>query len=233
MYKFRLLKKIIILGLILALPGFLYYLLTEKGKNRYRPLPIYGPKHLAKTSHKVRGKIIPDTIFHTIADFNLIDQDGKQVSFKNFDKKILVVNFFYTNCSTLCHTVNANVDSLSENYGKNKMVYFASITVDPQRDKGEVLKAYANKNTPLSPKRLFLTGDTTTIYNFARKGLLVDALQTGENDFIYSNKLILIDSERRIRGYYSGELRTDAARLNDEIKVLIAEELRKNDKALY
>ena len=233
MHNFTLLKKIIILGLILALPGFLYYLLTEKGKNRYRPLPIYGPKHLAKTSHKFHGKIIPDTIFHTIADFDLIDQDGKPVSFKSFKKKILVVNFFYTNCPTLCHTVNANVDSLSENYGKNKMVYFASVTVDPQRDKGELLKAYANKNTPLSHKRLFLTGDTTTVYNLARKGLLVDALQTGENDFIYSNKLILVDSERRIRGYYSGDLRADAARLNDEIKVLIAEELRKNDKPLY
>ena len=233
MHNFTLLKKIIILGLILALPGFLYYLLTEKGKNRYKPLPIYGPKHLAKTSHKFHGKVIPDTIFHTIADFNLIDQDGKPVSFKTFDKKILVVNFFYTNCPTLCHTINANVDSLSENYGKNKMVYFASVTVDPQRDKGEVLKTYANKNTPLSHKRLFLTGDTTTIYNLARKGLLVDALQIGATDFIYSNKLILVDSERRIRGYYSGELRTDAARLNDEIKVLIAEELRKNDKPLY
>ncbi len=233
MHKFRLLKKIIILGLILALPGFLYYLLTEKGKNRYRPLPIYGPKHLAKTSHKIRGKIIPDTIYHTIADFNLIDQDGKPVSFKNFKKKILVVNFFYTNCPTLCHTVNANVDSLSENYGKNNMVYFASVTVDPQRDKGKVLKAYADKNTPVSPKRLFLTGDTSTIYNFAHKGLLVDALQIAENDFIYTNKLILVDSERRVRGYYSGELRTEAARLNDEIKVLIAEELRKREKPLY
>lgn len=233
MHKFRLLKKIIILGLILALPGFLYYLLTEKGKNRYKPLPIYGPKHLASTSHKFHGKVIPDTIFHTVTDFNLIDQDGKPVSFKTFDKKILVVNFFYINCPTLCNQINANVDSLSENYGKNKMVYFASITVDPQRDKGEILKAYANKNTPLSPKRLFLTGDTTNIYNLARKSLLVDALQTGENDFIYSNKLILLDSERRIRGYYSGELRSDAARLNDEIKVLIAEELRKNDKPLY
>ena len=233
MHKFRLLKKIIILGLILALPGFLYYLLTEKGKNRYKPLPFYGPKELAKTSHKFHGKIIPDTLYHKIEDFSLTDQDGKPVSFKNFDKKILVVNFFYTNCPTVCNQVNAHVDSLSENYGKNKMVYFASVTVDPKRDNGTVLKTYANKHTPLSYKRLFLTGDTTVIYNFARKGLLVDALKVGEGDFIYSNKLILVDSERRIRGYYSGVSRTDVARLNDEIKVLIAEELRKNDKALY
>ena len=233
MSKLTMLKKIMILGLILALPGFLYYLLTAKGKNMYKPLAIYGPKHLAKTSHKFHGKIIPDTIFHQVEDLDLIDQDGKPVSFKNFDKKILVVNFFYGNCPNNCNQVNANMDSLSENYAKNKMVYFASVTVDPQRDKGAALKAIANKNTPLSAKRLFLTGDTTTIYNFARKGLLVDALQTGENDFIHSDKLILLDSERRIRGYYSGVLRADAMRLNDEIKVLIAEELRKNDKPLY
>ena len=233
MRKLNVFKKIIILGLILALPGFLYYLLTEKGKNRYKPLPVYGPKHLAKTSHKFHGKVIPDTIFHQVADFDLIDQDGKPVSFKSFDKKILVVNFFYGNCPANCNQVNANMDSLSENYAKNKMVYFASVTVDPQRDKGEALKAIANKNTPLSAKRLFLTGDTSTIYNFARKGLLVDALQTGQNEFIYSDKLILLDSERRIRGYYSGIVRNDVMRMNDEIKVLIAEELRKNDKPLY
>ncbi len=227
------LKKIMILGLILALPGFLYYLLTSKGKNRYKPLPVYGPKHLAKTSHKFHGKIIPDTIFHQVADFKLTDQDGKPVSLKSFDKKILVVNFFYGNCPNSCNQVNASMDSLSENYAKNKMVYFASVTVDPQRDKGNALKAIANKNTPLSAKRLFLTGDTSTIYNFARKGLLVDALQTSGNDFIHSDKLILLDSERRIRGYYSGVLRADAMRLNDEIKVLIAEELRKKEKPLY
>jgi protein SCO1 len=233
MHKFSLLKKIIILGLILALPGFLYYLLTEKGKNRYKPLPFYGPKELAKTSHKVRGKIIPDTLYHKVEDFNLTDQDGKPVSFKNFEKKILVVNFFYANCPTVCMQVNAHMDSLAVNYKKNKMLYFASVTVDPQRDNGKVLQAYANKSIQLSPKRLFLTGDTTAIYNFSRNGLLVDALQAGKDEFIYSDKLILLDSERRIRGYYSGVVRADVMRLNDEIKVLIAEELRKNDKALY
>ena len=74
--------------------------------------------------------------------------------------------------------------------------------------------------------------DTTTTYNLARKGLLVDALQTGD-DFVYSNQLILVDSEKRIRGYYSGTLTNDLVKLNDEIKVLITEELRRNDKPLY
>ena len=228
-----LLKKILILALILALPGFLYYLLTAHGKNRYKPLPIYGPKVVAKTSHLVKGKAIPDSIYHTLSDFKLTDQNGNPVSFSTFDKKIFIVNFFYTDCPTVCNTVSVNIDSLAQNYAKNKMVNFVSITVNPAHDTRAVLKAYSEKLKPMVPNWLFLTGDTTTIYNLARKGLLVDALQTGKNDFIYSNKLMLIDSEKRIRGYYSGALMDDLIRLNDEIKVLIAEELRKNDKPLY
>ncbi|MEO8886883.1 MAG: SCO family protein [Mucilaginibacter sp.] len=233
MSKFRLLKKIIILGLILALPGFLYYLLTAKGKNRYKPLPIYGPKQVAKTGHKVHGQFIPDTIFHKLADFNLTDQYGKPVSLASFDKKIVVYNFFYTNGGEQSNKINSAADSLAAIYSRNKMVYFVSVSVDPERDKGTALKSYADENTPVYAQRLFLTGDTTTIYKFARKGLLVDALQLGKNNFIYSNQLILVDSDKRIRGYYSSVMTDDITRITDEIKVLITEELRKNDKPLY
>jgi protein SCO1/2 len=233
MNKFRLLKKIIILGLILALPGFLYYLLTSKGKNRYKPLPIYGPKQVAKTGHKFHGQFIPDTVFHKLDDFKLIDQYGKPVSLSSFDKKIVVFSFFYTNGGEQSSKINNAVDTLADIYSRNKMVYFVSVTVDPERDNGTTLKTYADKNKPVYAQRLFLTGDTTTIYNLARKGLLVDALQLGKNDFIYSNRLILVDSDKRIRGYYSTAMPDDITRITDEIKVLITEELRKNDKPLY
>src|SRR6478735_9281712 len=98
-------KKILILVAILALPGFLYYLLTAKGKNRYKPLPFYGPKEVAKTGHKFHGTYIPDTIYHKLGDFKLTDQNGNEVSFKNLNKKIFIANFFYTGCPTVCSTV--------------------------------------------------------------------------------------------------------------------------------
>lgn len=226
-------KKILILVAILALPGFLYYLLTAKGKNRYKPLPFYGPKEVAKTGHKFHGEYIPDTIYHKLSNFQLTDQNGKEVSFKNFDKKIFIANFFYTGCPTVCNTVNKNVSELVYAYRKNPMVYFLTITVDPEKDKPEVLMNYA-KHFEVTNKWLFLTGDTTSIYDLARKGFLVDALKVpGKDEFIFSDKLILIDAEKRIRGYYSGTTNTDITKLNDEIKVQIAEELRKVDKALY
>jgi len=232
MSKLSLIKKILILVLILALPGFLYYLLTVKGKNRYHPLPKFGPKEVAKTTHRVKGKDIPDTIYHTLNDFKLIDQDREPVSLKTFDNKILIANFFYTHCPSVCTEMNANMDSLSKAWAKNKMVYFASITVDPDRDSLGVLKEYSKK-FPEAAKWLFLTGDTSTIYPLARNGFLVNALKVDKDNFIYSDKLILIDEHKRIRGYYSGASTADVLRLNDEIKVLISEELLEKDVPLY
>jgi protein SCO1/2 len=233
MKKAGLLKKIVILVLVLIVPGFLYYLLTAEGKNRYKPLIVFGPKQLAKTTHKVKGKDIPDTIYHTLPDFSLTDQNGKSVSLKTFDNKIFVVNFFYTGCPSVCGLMNRNVNAIDSFYTRNKMVYFISITVNPKHDDVVALKKYADGFKDLSPKRLFLTGDTGTIYNLARKGFLVNAVQTGPDDFVYSDKLILIDREKRIRGYYTGASTVEAERLNDEIKVLISDELRKNDTPLY
>jgi protein SCO1/2 len=231
--KAGILKKIIILVLVLFVPGFLYYLLVVEGTNRYHALPVFGPKQVAKTTHKVKGKNIPDTIFHQLPDFTLTDQNGRQVSLKAFDNKIIIAGFFYTNCPNVCKTVNDNINQLVSNFAKNKMVYFVSITVDPQRDSAAVLKKYAGGFKSASSKWLFLTGDTTTIYNLSRKGFLVNALQAGKDDFIYSDKLMLIDGDKRIRGYYTGASLIEVNRLNDEIKVLLSEEINKHDTPLY
>jgi protein SCO1 len=256
MNKTNVLKKIMILVLILALPGFLYYLLTAKGKNRYEPLSYFGPKKLAKTSHGVKGKSIPDTIYHSIPDFILHDQYGKGVSSATFKDKIVIVNFFYTHCPTNCNQVNKNISTLAGGYAGNKMVYFVSITVDPQRDTTGALKAYADKFNSLykmadakgdttanvrdvktrfniSDHWLFLTGDTATIYPLARNGFLVNALKESNGEFIYSDNVIMIDSHKHIRGYYSGTSADDMTRLDNEIRVQISEELRNSSKALY
>jgi protein SCO1/2 len=228
MKRARILKKIVILVVVLALPGFLYYLLMVEGKNRYFPLSKFGPKKLAKTTHVDHGKDVPDTIFHTLSDFKLTDQNGKPVSLKTFDKKIFVACFFYTNCPNVCGQMLKNLNQVAANYAKNPMVEFVSITVDPARDSVGTLRKYVENLKPASKQWFFLTGDTSTIYNLARKGFLVNALQRGKDDFIYDDKVMLIDQEKRIRGYYTGASATDVDRLNDEIKVLISEELMKD-----
>jgi protein SCO1/2 len=229
----RLVKKILILVVILALPGFLYYLLNAKGKNRYKPLPIYGPKQVAKTGHKVRGKYVADTIYHQLPGFNLTDQNGLAVTQKSLDSTIFIANFFYTNCTGICQTTGSNLKALLDNYKKNKLISFVSITVDPERDSVAAINKYAQHYKSPGIKWMFLTGDTSQIYPLARNGFLVNAVNTGDGNFIYSDKLILIDKKKRIRGYYSGASTAEMTRLNDEIKVLIAEELRETEEPLY
>jgi protein SCO1/2 len=235
MFNIKAAKRFIILVLILIVPGFLYYLLQAKGKNRYKPLPIYGPKQVAQTFHKVRGKVIYDTVYHQIPDFKLHDQADKLITQKSFTGKIVLFNFFFTGCPTLCKEINGNIAKLAADYQRNEMLKFVSVTVDPATDNSTVLKKYAQTLKANENQWKFLTGDTTTIYSLSRNGFLVTAVNGNSNpeNFIYSEKLILIDQERRIRGYYNGTSVNEMTKLNDEIKVLIAEELRKIKSNLY
>lgn len=220
-------RKTIILAVILTSPGFCYYLLTVKGKNRYKPLPVYGSKEVAKTTHRVMGKEVADTLYHHLSDFKLWNQYNDSVTLGSFDKKIIVAGFFYTQGPPLCEEINRNIAKIAGNYNKNPIVNFLSITVDPERDSANALKNYADKFGADKVHWQFLTGDTATIYALATKGFLVNAIGGARNtDFIFSELLVLIDFSKRIRGYYNGGSTAEVARLNDEIKVLIAEELR-------
>jgi protein SCO1/2 len=226
-------KKVLILVTILALPGFLYNILKEEGKNRYKPLPVFGPKKVASTFHSVRGVQIPDTIYHTPADFKLVNQAGDTVNLKDYDGRIQVVNLFYTKGNTVSVQIaNKAMKALETTYGKNKVVSFTSLSIDPENDTPEVLKGYAKQIGAKAGKWNLLTGDSTSIYNLINKGLLVDAHKEkvgAEQKFVYSNMFVLLDYQHRIRGYYEATSDEDLSKLDDEIKVLIIEELRNNN----
>jgi len=223
-------KKILILVTILALPGFLYYLLQEKGKNRYKPLAIYGPKQVAKTFHSVRGKNIPDTIYHTIADFKLTNQFGTEVSWDKYAGKIFLVDLFHaTNRGFAVDYASKAMGGFSKVYESNTMLHFLSISINPTEDTPQVLKKYGETISANNNRWDLLTGDSTQIYQLINKGLFLDAIkgtENGETKFNYSNLFVLIDSQHRIRGYYEATNNEALSKLDDEIKVLIAEELR-------
>src|SRR5690606_11727767 len=104
--------KILILVTILAVPGFLYYLLQAKGQNRYKPLPVYGPKVLSGTFKEKRGSKIPDTTYHQVKDFTAINQNGEEFRLGSVQQQLVVVNFFYTACDKACPQVFKNLDWL-------------------------------------------------------------------------------------------------------------------------
>ncbi len=226
-------KKILILVTILAVPGFLYNILKEQGKNRYKPLPFFGPKKVASTFHSVRGQEVPDTIYYHIGDFKLINQDGDTVTAKDYEGKIKVLNLFYTKGNTeAVQIANKAMQVLELAYNRNKVVSFISLSIDPVHDTPEVLKGYAARLSAKAGKWDLLSGDSTTMYNLINKGLFVDAHQENsgeERKFVYSNMFVLLDYQNHIRGYYEATSQEDLSKLDDEIKVSILEELRNNN----
>jgi protein SCO1 len=221
-------KKILILVTMLAVPGLLYYLLQEKGKNRYKPLSIFGPKEVSSTFHTKRGKKIPDTLYHTVKPFRLTNQDNQVISFPADSHQITVVNFFFSRCPSFCLNMNKQLEKVSYRFSQNRLLQFFSISVDPEYDTPSVLKAYASQFKDKPAKWHFLTGDKKEIYQLAKESFLVDALKdtTSGANFIHSPMLILLDPQQRIRGYYDSANKEDVDKLSDEIKVLITEELR-------
>jgi protein SCO1/2 len=223
-------KKILILVTILAVPGFLYYLLQEKGKNRYKPLPFFGPKIVASTTHNVRGRAIPDTIYHQVQNYQLQNQAGEAVALDDLKGKIIVLSLFHTKGNTYgVDFTNKAVKAYLANYGDNEILRFASLSIDPTFDKPPVLKPYAEAIGAKAGKWDLLTGDSTAVFDLINKQLFVDAhkvMENGQPKFIYSNMFVLLDTQRRIRGYYEATSQLALTKLDEEIRVLITEELR-------
>jgi len=180
------------------------------------------------------GKTQYDTSYHKMSDLSLTNQFGQQISLNNDLKgKILVVDFFFTNCASICPKLTHNMKLLQTSFRKDPkkeasldtIVQFISITVNPERDSFQALRIYADKYGVNHDNWSFLTGDKRIIYNFARNEL---SLSTGPgdggaDDFIHTEKFVLIDKDRFIRGYYNGLNDTEARKCADDIVLLTME----------
>lgn len=228
--KLASIKKVLILAAILAVPGFLYYVLVDQGKNRYKPLPFFGPKKVASTFHSKHGRQIPDTIYHELPDFRFVNQQADTVSWKTYAGKIIVLNLFYTTGNNYgVEFANKAMNAFYQTYNKNPLIHFVGLSIDPVTDVPAVLAPYAAGLKAKAGKWDLLTGDSTAVYTWINRGLYVDALQEtvqGKRRFTYNNLFVLLDPQHRIRGYYDATNQEALSKLDDEIKVLVAEELR-------
>lgn len=152
-----------------------------------------------------------------VSDFQMMNQDGKIIKTNSWDGKIVVVNFFFTHCTSICPKMIVNLKGVQDAFLNEKKVVINSFTVDPERDTINRLSSYAQLFNIQSNNWNLLTGEKRMIYLLARKSFKVDATDGdgGPNDFIHSDKLILIDTQKRIRGYYDG---TDKNQINQLIK---------------
>ena len=112
-----------------------------------------------------------------------------------------------------------------EEFKENDDILFLSHTVMPEADSVPVLKDYAEKLKVDVKKWKFVTGDKKQIYNLARKTYFAAVTEGdgGVNDFIHTENFVLVDKEKRLRGFYDGTSKKDVDRLIEDINALLYE----------
>ncbi|HXB08294.1 MAG TPA: SCO family protein [Puia sp.] len=186
------------------------------------------------------GKVVNDTIWHRVANIRLQDQLGDTVSLDSLNGKVILIDFFFTHCASICPILTRNMRHLQDalklkDYSKRvdtTFVKFISLTVDPGHDSPTVIKRYADRYGVNSDVWWMLTGPKKTIYDFALNELklgLQDSVSVDSN-FVHTDYIALLDKDRVIRGYYHGTDTAAIARLRDDI-VFIMLEKGKNRKS--
>lgn len=160
--------------------------------------------------------------YHTIADFALLNQNGDTITQNDYEGKIYVADFFFTTCPTICPIMTDNMVKLQEQLKNNSNVKLLSHSVTPQIDSVPVLKAYAVKKGVNDNKWNLVTGDKKQIYDLARKSYLVakDQPYGGQYDMIHTENFVLVDTKKRIRGFYDGTNWEEMEQLLKDIKIL-------------
>lgn len=215
----------------LLVPLISYFIV--KGKSEHT---ILMPRHYLPDSvitGTEKGKRVTDTIWHKAGDISLVNQTGTTITWDSLKGKIIVADFFFTRCPTICPGMTMNMKRLAASIhnGKrvgdktNKLVHFISFSIDPERDSVERLKYWANR-FQIDPEQWWLlTGDKKSIYDFALNEVklgLIDG-EGVDSNFIHSDKFVLIDSNRHVRGYYSGLDSVSLSKLSNDLVMLTME----------
>ena len=205
---------------ILALTSIVILALFYNALKPKEKLAIYQPS-------MVNYELVDSTLqhkkkFHKIAPFSLTNQNGLTVTEKDYMNKIYVADFFFTTCPSICPKMTENMGLIQENIKTDNQVLLLSFSVTPEIDSVQQLKRYAIEKGVIDSKWNLLTGDKKEIYELARKSYLAVKSKGdgGEHDMIHTENFILVDPEKRIRGFYDGTDTNAMDELLSDIKVL-------------
>ncbi len=235
-------KALLSLAVALLLP-VICYLILKQASDKAVDMPR---RYLLDTviTRIDKGKEINDSIWHTTANIHLTNQLGDEVSLYDRPGKIMVLDFFFTHCHSICPKLTANMAKLQQSFIKggdlrqkidSSIVQFISFSVDPEHDSVNVLKNYADRYGVNHDNWWMLTGSKDSIYNFAFQELKVDKFSDEpiSPDFVHTNRFVLLDKEYKVRGYYNGLDSISLSKLAKDIGLLMLEKDKKQKSEVF
>ena len=214
-YKYRLFLAVFISIAFIILSLF-YNALTPK-----KTLPIFQPNDV--NSELVDSSIQHVKRFHKIKSFEFLNQNGEVISEKDYDGFVYVADFFFTTCPSICPIMTDNMLKIQSYIKDKKKVKLLSFSVTPEIDSVQLLKEYSIEKGVDDKYWNLLTGDKSKIYSLARKSFLVvkENAESNSHDMIHTENFVLVDREKRIRGFYNGTDDEDIEVLKEDIDILI------------
>lgn len=178
-------------------------------------LPILGET----VYHPLSG----EKIHYKVPGFSLMSQSGDAFSADQLHGKIHVVDFFFTSCPTICPIMTSNLKEVQRHFKGNDRVEILSFSIDGETDNPKVLENYAGLHGINTHQWKLLTGDQADVFEISKayKVMAFDDSLRGERNLIHDGTFVLLDTERRIRGYYDGLDSQDTGRLIRDMEKLL------------
>ena len=162
-----------------------------------------------------------------MAEFALKDQNDQNVTLASLRGSVWISDVIFTRCAGQCPVMSSHMEQIQDSLPAGSPVKLVSFTTDPDFDTPAVLKNYAARFGAHEGQWIFLTGSKTALRDAAARGLKLSVLDKppGERDnqddlFIHSQKLVVIDREGQIRGYFDGETAEGASQALAAAKTL-------------
>jgi protein SCO1/2 len=175
------------------------------------------------------GKSTYDTLWHSVKNLNFTNQLGQHVSLDDLKGKVIVLDFFFTRCPTICPQLGVAMKRLQRSFPNNdSIVQFVSISVDPKHDSVGQLRKWAEKFDVNPDSWWLLTGDRDSIYKFALEELKASVADVNvDTAFVHTENFFLLDKHRVVRGWYNGLDTVAQKRLVRDIPLLMLEKDQK------
>ena len=152
-----------------------------------------------------------------VNDFELTAKDGRPFRQENLMKQPWIASFMFTSCAGQCPVMNARLERLQKELPEG--IFLVSFSVDPLTDTPEVLRSYAKKYHADENRWFFLTGQKSEIdqvlSNFYMNG--------SDNPSLHSFRLVLVDSQSNLRGFYDSLDENSIRQLLKDVKKLVKE----------
>jgi len=186
-------------------------------------LPILG--HRYAEERQVEGRSVMDTVYHQIADFSFVNQDGEQVTNETVAGKVYVADFFFTSCPTICPIMKTEMLRVYERFGDHPDFKILSHSIDPTYDSVALLKDYSERlGIENADTWHFLTGDQEHVFEIGQTSYMSTAMEDKlePGGFLHSGAFILVDQKGHIRGIYDGTKSDQVNRLMNDIPKLLS-----------